>query len=117
MSEDWASVAETVKHRRTTLGLSQRRAADRGGLSPTTWGSLEKHHQRIDDLSRPRFCRALGWTPDSIDRILRGKEPQLDEDAPEPVSIEEQITEIRDQLAELRALVSSLTNELRQQAP
>lgn len=116
MSDGWELVAETVKRRRTALGLSQRRAADRAGLSPTTWGSLEKHHQRIDDLSRPRFCRALGWTADSIDRILQGEEPEIDDQAAlEPISMEDQIIELRAQLGELRAMVIELADEARQQ--
>lgn len=80
----------------------------RGGMSPTTWGSLETHHQRIDDLSRPRFCRALGWTADSIDRILNGDDPEVDGDAAPPLSIEEQVSELQDRVAALTEAVAGL---------
>lgn len=44
-------------------------------ISPTTWGSLETHHQRVDPMTRSSICRALGWTTDSIDRLLSGQDP------------------------------------------
>lgn len=79
MPAKWDYVANAVKRRRLELGISQREAASRAGVSPTTWASLETRKQRIDDLSRPKFCAALGWRSDSIDLILIGEEPIIDE--------------------------------------
>lgn len=43
------------------------------GLAPLHRGEIRKYQVR---LTRP-VCDALGWTPDSINRILDGKKPQL----------------------------------------
>lgn len=108
MSGDWARVAETVKRRRTDLGLSQRAAALRAGLSPTTWGQLETHAQKIDDLTKPKVARALNWTTDSIDRLLAGEEPTVDPDAKEPATIEE----VDDRLSRLEARFDSMEEKI-----
>jgi hypothetical protein len=65
-----------VKQRRLARGLSQRQAARLAGdISPTTWLSLEKHQQPVSALTAAGICRALAWTPDSIQAILDGREP------------------------------------------
>lgn len=104
MPTEWERVAETVKRRRTALGLSQRTAATLAGFSPTTWSSLETHAHRVDDLTRPKFCRALRWTSDSIDLMLRGEQPQED-NTPLPPSTE-------DRVAALEAGLSSIEDRL-----
>lgn len=78
MPQNWTHVAETVKQRRTELGLSQRQAARLANdISPTTWGSLEKHGQPVSTLTAVAICKALRWTADSIDALLAGGEPTV----------------------------------------
>lgn len=105
MDSQWGVVAETVKRRRVELGLSQRAAAIRAGTSPTTWGSLEKHANPIDDLTRPKVARALGWAADSIDRMLAGKVPKVDPDSTVPRTLDERVTDLEQQLRDLERLV------------
>lgn len=72
--DDWARVAEVVRERMAELGLTQREA----GASSTTVRALLNHHKPIkrrDALTA--LCEALGWTPNSIERILASKEPML----------------------------------------
>lgn len=104
----WDQVAETVKQRRVTLGLSQRAAADRAGVSPTTWASLELHHNPVSDITAVGICRALGWTPDSIHRLLSGLGPTEDDEASPPVTLET----LAESLAMLRAALVNLTERV-----
>lgn len=100
-----------MKRRRASLRLSQRAAADLAGISPTTWGLFEKHHKPIADLTRAGICRALRWTPDSIDRILAGLDPVADDDAPEPptiASLADAIERLTDALGAIRGRVAAL---------
>lgn len=108
VSEAWGRVAETVKRRRTDLGLSQRLASERAGISPTTWGSLEKHCNPVDDLTRAGMCRALGWSSDSIDRILTGLEPRT-YGAAEPLPT---LAVLADIVHDLRSAVDGLVARL-----
>lgn len=46
------------------------------GVSPLTLRRLLNDHQPINRRdARAALCEALGWTSDSIDLILAGKEP------------------------------------------
>jgi len=73
----WQAVARRVADRRRELGLSVAAAAARGGVDEATW-------ERVEAAARPGYrrhreegvCRALGWTPGSIERILAGGEPE-----------------------------------------
>lgn len=115
MPTDWERVAETVKRRRVERGLSQRAAAQAAGLSPTTWGSLELHHQRLEPLSRPKIARALGWTPDSLDRILAGGEPEDDGSGP-PRSTEERLNAVEADVAEIRQILDRVVQGIEARA-
>ena len=72
-----------MKRRRAELGLSQRQAADRANVSPTTWGSLETHAQPVNAITAAGISRALRWTTDSVDRILAGGDP-VETNGPDP---------------------------------
>lgn len=107
MQEDWERVAETVKRRRTDLGMSQRAAAFAAdNISPTTWGSLETHGRSVDVLTRPKIARALGWTTDSIDRILAGGDPELD--GHRPVTLEDRVVALEERWDRIEALLDRL---------
>lgn len=117
MSAEWTRVAETVKRRRTDLGLSQRAAAFRATTSPTTWSSLETHGRPIDPLTKPKVARALGWTTDSIDRILRGEDPEVDgmiRPAPTLDDVDERISSLEDRFS---AMEEAVENLIRRAAP
>lgn len=75
---EWTDeVREAVRLQRDeVLGISQSEAATRSGISLAVWNELESGRRKV---SRPRtaslMARALGWTPDSIERLARGEEP------------------------------------------
>jgi hypothetical protein len=73
----WVRVARRVVERRRALDLTVEDAAARSGVDVATW-------HRIEQAAQPGYrahrlagvCRALGWTPDSINRIVSGGEPE-----------------------------------------
>lgn len=77
-TEDWGRVAAAIKARRMALALRQEEATARSGgmVSRAVWSNLER---AVQDTYRERtligVCRVLGWSDDSIDRILRGDDP------------------------------------------
>ncbi len=84
--EGWTRVAEHVRRRRIQeLGLSADQVAERSGknISVTVLSILENARQEAYQVRvLTGLCRALGWRPDSIERILAGKEPVKETDQP-----------------------------------
>jgi hypothetical protein len=77
-AEAWGRVARQVRGRREALNLTQEEAVARadGGISKPVWSLIENarqyHYKRRTLVA---VCRALGWTPNSIDAILAGGAP------------------------------------------
>lgn len=75
-ADGWARVAAAVLARRVQLGLTQEDAAERGGLSATTWRLLENRAQSsYRRLTLAGVERALGWAAGSIAALLDGRDP------------------------------------------
>jgi DNA-binding XRE family transcriptional regulator len=74
-------VMQAIKTRRDdVLKITQQEAAVLAGVSLASWNKIETGRQDPATLSirnKRGMCAALGWSPDSIDRILRGEEPEL----------------------------------------
>lgn len=76
----WQRVAEQVIARRLRLGLTQAEVADRsgGGVSLPVVQVAEGARQPNDTMAlrtARALSRALGWTDDSVERIVAGGEP------------------------------------------
>lgn len=72
----WQVAGDQVRARRVELGLTQQEAAARADVGSSTWLLLERGRQQsFRSLTLAAVARALRWTPDSIDRILRGEDP------------------------------------------
>lgn len=71
------ALAEAIDARMAELGIAGPSALAKAagvtvaGIRPLRQGRRKNYQSR---LTGP-VCRALGWTPDSIDRILRGEDP------------------------------------------
>jgi hypothetical protein len=83
---EWKSaVGDRVAMRRASRFRSARSAAEAAGISEAIWRQVESGSRTVaagvrvaanPGLSvKVAICTALGWTPDSIDRLLNGEEP------------------------------------------
>lgn len=107
-------VGQQVEARREQLGLSRRAAAKRAGFSEATWRHVESGTKKVaantevpavfTARSRVGVCRALLWTDDSIDRLLRGEQPEVLE-----MSAATELDGLRRQVERLSAQVERLT--------
>lgn len=76
--EAWTRLAGAVRARRDELGLKQVELAERAGLSEPTVRVIEGARRSSYQRSTLRaLATALGWTPDSADRVLRGDQPLI----------------------------------------
>jgi len=73
----WDLVALAVRYRRGQLGYGVDQLAAHVGVSADAWRTLEGG-QRPSGFHKEQASAAstaLGWTPDSLDRIVRGQRP------------------------------------------
>lgn len=118
----WTEVGRRIRNRINELQLTQAEAIRRSGVSDKTLtGYMDgKPIHRRD--KRRGLCQALGWTPDSIDRILDGLDPLPADDPatyPDP-GLEARVSELERRYARLledhRHLQAEVA-ELRQTRP
>jgi len=112
--EAWEQVARQIYQRRLELGLTAHQAVERAGpgLSVTVLSLLENARQTSYSVRTiAALCRALDWTPDSIERIIDGRPPiTADDTSPDEPTIEDRIAAIE---AELEALKARLVRRAR----
>ena len=73
----WDLVALAVRYRRGQLGYGIDDLAAHVGVTPDAWRTLEAG-QRPSGFHKEHAAAAstaLGWTPDSLDRVVRGHRP------------------------------------------
>lgn len=104
MADEWRAVANKVAGRRMQLGLSQKEAAAKAGISEANWNVIENARQeRYKPRTLVGVCRALEWTTDSIDRVLAGGEPTLLIRTPAGQLVHLSDAELAEQIAALAA--------------
>lgn len=82
---DWPALATVVGERRRQLGvLTQDEAANRAGMSRTSWQRLESG-KRVSVRTVQDAARVLGWAPAALLAVLDGHPPP---DAPAPAEVE-----------------------------
>lgn len=111
---DWSTARDKIQQRMADLRMGVVDLARASGLS-------EKHIRTLlndgPEVAVPRettrwaLCDALGWTPESIDRILTGQEPGVvDADDSGEVS---PLTELAGRVAEIEAQVEENLERIR----
>jgi transcriptional regulator with XRE-family HTH domain len=123
---DWGAVKDSIRARMNELQWNQADLVRESGYNENSLSYLLRGDPRgqPNEKSRWKLCRALGWTPDSIDRILEGGKPILLDVTPRaaaPLSLAEAGTEellrqaqLIDQLA---IRVAQLEEQIRRLGP
>lgn len=111
--DEWARVGQEVRTRRESLDLTQKAAALAAGLSDTTWLVLESG-KPVSARSGRLACKALGWSSDSIDRLLRGEEvePAPAAETTEGGDLSERVSRLETQVADLVARIDAALDVL-----
>jgi transcriptional regulator with XRE-family HTH domain len=113
----WADVATAISARMADLVIDQAELARRADVSDATVRALMRARPRGEP--RPNNLRkvsaALGWTPDSIDRILAGDDP-VDAMPPQPADeLRESVRDLASQVDEIQRGQETLSRETREQ--
>jgi transcriptional regulator with XRE-family HTH domain len=89
MERDWARFGRAVKAARAAGDMTQEELATAAGVGVSTIQTLERgsrHYARVTANHRA-VAQALGWTGDSVERVLAGGEPTVAEAPLQPVSM------------------------------
>lgn len=75
--EDWVAVAEAINERVNELGWRQGELAERSHVSRATVRELQHHivERRRSARTLEALSTALGWHPQHIEAVLRGRRP------------------------------------------
>lgn len=104
-------MAERVENRRKELRLSPGDFAGRAGLTRQALADVRGgKRKQYQDVTINGVARALRWKTDWYERILAGKAPVVDRDAP---SSEDRVDRLEIRVDELDARLVSLRDELR----
>ncbi len=74
----WLAVADAIKERRDEIGITQLEGVARAGghVGASTWSHLERGDKNSYERAKLRaVSRALGWSADSIERVIAGQLP------------------------------------------
>lgn len=74
-------LARMVEDRRKSLSLSISRAAREAGIDRGTWTGLERGSRQTEEYNYAGIERALKWASGSIDDIVAGGEPTVQQAA------------------------------------
>jgi transcriptional regulator with XRE-family HTH domain len=123
VSEDWAAVAKAINQRVDELGLRQKELAERSHVSLAIVRELQ--HNLVERRRSPRtlesLSTALGWHPQHLDAVLRGRKPP---EVGDPVvdladtlwsrmdRVEERLEDITERLDGLKSDVASVMSQL-----
>lgn len=78
VSEDWAAVARVISDRVRELGWRQRELAERSHVSVAVVREIQRHtvERRRSRRTLESLSVALGWEPERLDAVLKGRRPQ-----------------------------------------
>ena len=77
MATKWTRLGEKLRTARTDLGIEQQQIAAVIGVGRGAVGNIERGDvARVTPTIR-EYARAVGWTDDSPERVLAGREPVL----------------------------------------
>jgi transcriptional regulator with XRE-family HTH domain len=121
VTEDWVAVANAIKERVNELGWRQRELAQRSHVSQAIVRELQHHtvERRRSARTLEALSTALGWHPQHLTAVLRGRTPP---ELGDPVSdndrtvssrldaIDERLSEITDLLHEMNTNLAAVVS-------
>jgi len=115
--EDWGGVAVALNERMAALRVGQQELAGRSGVSVSTLRQLQHGaSRRVQNKTLTAIATALDWPPDHLTAVLLRGRPATSDAAPDgdPVAgglarIEAQLTDVRERLAAVEALLRAST--------
>lgn len=105
---DWKRVGERIKERIPEIGINKSIVGKRGGptLQPLNEYIAGK---RVSKKKVVGLCKALDWSTDSIERILKGQPPKVQK-WPHDDDLATEVGRLREEVARLREEIHSRTN-------
>ena len=112
--EDWAAVARVISGRVRELGWRQRELAGRSHVSVAVVRELQLH--TVERRRSPRTLQALsvalGWEPEHLDRVLKGRARQPGGNtAPDRAALRSALESFESRLAEILRLLTELRSD------
>ena len=109
--ENWAAVARAISGRVRELGWRQRELAERSHVSVAVVREIQRH--TVERRRSPRTLQALsvalGWEPEHLDRVLKGRSQQSGNHAsPDLAAVWSRLDSFDLRLAELAKLLAEL---------
>jgi hypothetical protein len=113
--EDWAAVAQAISGRVRELGWRQRELAERSHVSVAVVREIQRHtvERRRSPRTLGALSVALGWEPEYLHRVLKGRSQQSgDHAAPDLAAVWSRLDSFDLRLAELAKLVTELKSAI-----
>jgi transcriptional regulator with XRE-family HTH domain len=121
--ENWAAVARAISGRVRELGWRQRELAERSHVSVAVVREIQRHtvERRRSPRTLEALSVALGWEPEHLHRVLKGRSQQSEGHAAPDLaavwsrlnSFDLQLTEISQLLTELKSEIATVINHAR----
>lgn len=103
-------LADAIESRRKELGLTPGQLAQAAGVSAEGLMPLRKgYRKQYQDRLTLAVCRVLGWSADSIDRLLDGEAPVVLDDEPG----DDEVSRLRVLRSEVEGLIGDLRSLIR----
>ncbi|GAQ64110.1 hypothetical protein SsS58_04500 [Streptomyces scabiei] len=77
MATKWTRLGEKLRAARTDLGIEQQQIAVAVGVTRGAVGNIERGDVARMTPTIREYARVVGWTDDSPERVLAGREPVL----------------------------------------
>ena len=124
MSEDWTAVAKAINERVNELGWRQRELAERSRVSQAIVRELQHHtvERRRSTRTLTSLSVTLGWHPEHLDAVLRGRQPlEVDDRVSDHTdtlwsrldSLEQRLDEITERLDGLKTDLSTIIENVK----
>ena len=113
--ENWAAVARAISGRVRELGWRQRELAERSHVSVAVVREIQRHtvERRRSPRTLEALSVALGWEPEYLHRVLKGRSEQPGgHAAPDLAAVWSRLDSFDVRLAELARLLAELKSQI-----